>query len=62
WIIIQLRALIARDLWDMKSYYQIVNEKNDFYVAAMRSMYDNTFEKKGVLMENGKPKSKPGKR
>lgn len=62
WIMIQLRALIARDLWDMESYFQIVNEKNDFYVTAMRSMYDNTFDKKGVLPENGKSKSKPGKR
>ena len=59
---IQLRALIARDLWDMESYFQIVNEKNDFYVTAMRSMYDNTFDKKGVLPDNGKSKSKPGKR
>lgn len=62
WIIIQLRALIARDLWDMESYFQIVNEKNNFYVAAMRSMYDSTFEKKGVLTDSGKSKSKSGKK
>ncbi len=62
WIIIQLRALIARDLWDMESYFQIVNEKNDFFVAAMRSMYDSTFEKKGVLTESGKSKAKSGKK
>lgn len=28
---IQLKALIARDLWDMNEYYQIINTVNDIY-------------------------------
>ena len=24
----QLKALVARDLWDMSEYYQVMNEQN----------------------------------
>lgn len=44
----QLRALIARDLWNIDAYWQIINEQNEFYTTAVRSIYDKTFEKKGI--------------
>jgi carboxyl-terminal processing protease len=44
----QLRALIARDLWNVDAYWQIINEQNEFYTTALRSMYDKSFEKKGI--------------
>ena len=31
----QLKALIARDLWDMSEYYQIMNEYNDIVIKAV---------------------------
>ncbi len=31
---LQLKALIARDMWDMNEYYQIVNERDDGYLKA----------------------------
>ena len=30
----QLKALVARDIWDMSEYYQIMNEVNDIYCKA----------------------------
>lgn len=60
WIISQMRALIARDMWDMKAYYQVINEKNAFYVTALRSLYDKTFEQKGVGAVS--PNKKSGKK
>ncbi len=33
---IQLKALIARDLWDMNEYFQIFNPSRDIYRKAMR--------------------------
>lgn len=31
-----LKGLIARDLWDLSAYYQIVNDNNDIYARALR--------------------------
>ena len=35
-IALQLKALIARDLFDMSEYYQVVNDKNNSYQEALR--------------------------
>ena len=32
----QLKALVARDLWDMSEYYQIINEHNDIVMRAVQ--------------------------
>ena len=32
----QLKALVARDLWDMDEYFQIVNEQNDIVSKAVK--------------------------
>lgn len=47
----QLRALVARDLWNVDAYWQIINEQNEFYTTAVRSVYDKSFEKKGVKVK-----------
>ncbi|MDR0575322.1 MAG: S41 family peptidase [Tannerella sp.] len=35
-ISLQLKALIARDLFDMNEYFQIINDKNDTYLKALQ--------------------------
>lgn len=35
-ILVQLRALVARDLWDMNAYYVIMNEENSVYNEALK--------------------------
>ena len=37
---LQLKALIARDLFDMTEYFQIINTANDSYVEALRILND----------------------
>ena len=32
---LQLKALVARDLWDMSEYFQIMNERNDIVQRAL---------------------------
>ena len=34
----QLRALVARDLFDMSEYFQIVNEESDIVRAAIKEI------------------------
>ena len=41
----QLKALIARDLWDSNAYFQIINDINDTFKKALECFKDNTFDK-----------------
>ncbi|MCE2846982.1 MAG: S41 family peptidase [Sphingobacteriales bacterium] len=41
----QLKALIARDLWNTTAYYYIINDINNFYTKALESLRDDTFSK-----------------
>ena len=34
----QLKALVARDLWDMNEYFQVMNETNDIVVKALETI------------------------
>ena len=34
----QLKALIARDLWDMSEYFQVINEENDIVQQGVRAV------------------------
>ena len=34
----QLKALVARDLWDMSEYFQVINEQNDIVLRAIEEM------------------------
>lgn len=43
---IQLKALIARDLWDMNQYYQISNLNNNIYLRAVAAIKDNEYNDK----------------
>lgn len=38
----QLKALVARDLWEMSEYFQIINETNDIYCKAVELVQKNT--------------------
>jgi carboxyl-terminal processing protease len=41
----QLKALIARDLWNTNAYYVMINDINNFFQKAVQSMDDQTFAK-----------------
>lgn len=41
----QIKALIARDLWDMSNYFQIINTENDSYQQALKVLQDGTYER-----------------
>lgn len=35
---IQLKALLARDLWDMNEYFQVINPSSDIYAAGLKAL------------------------
>lgn len=41
-ISLQLKALIARDLFDMSEYFQVINDRNDSYLKALQILNDDT--------------------
>lgn len=41
----QIKALMARDLWNTNAYFVMINDINVFYNKAIESMTNNTFEK-----------------
>ncbi len=38
---LQLKAIIARDLWDMNEYFQVMNQDNESYKKALEIIEDN---------------------
>jgi carboxyl-terminal processing protease len=40
-ISLQLKALVARDMFDTSEYFQIINDRNDSYVEALRIINDD---------------------
>lgn len=42
---LQLRALMARDIWNSSAYYEVINDINNIYQKALQSLQDNTFDK-----------------
>ena len=48
-IVIRLKALIARNLWDTSAYYEIANELNDALVKAIEEINSNTFKKEKLV-------------
>ena len=40
---IQMKALVARDLWDMSEYYEIMNNSNDIYRRAVEILQKDEF-------------------
>ncbi len=48
-ILIRLKALIARNLWDTSAYFQIANDLNDSYLKAIEEINSNTFKKEKLV-------------
>ena len=42
---LQMKALLARDLWKNDSYYEIMNDVNDAYTKALEVLKNNSFSK-----------------
>ena len=42
----QLKALIARDIWDMNEYFQVMNQANESVVRALEILNKNEYEQK----------------
>ena len=42
----QLKALIARDLWDMNEYFQVINTTNNSVQQALKVLNEKIYEKK----------------
>jgi carboxyl-terminal processing protease len=49
---LQLKALIARDLFDMSEYYQIVNDRNDNFRKALEIINDDVAYDKIITADN----------
>ena len=47
---LQLKSLIARDLWDMNEYYQTINAVNESVKKAIELLKHRDFE--NLLMKN----------
>ena len=41
----QLKALIARDIWDMNEYYQVMNSTNESITRAIEILHNGEYEK-----------------
>jgi len=41
----QIKALIARDLWNTNAYYFIINDVNPFFTRALKAFEDDSFSK-----------------
>jgi carboxyl-terminal processing protease len=50
-IAVQMKALIARDLFDMQAYYKVINEENADFKKAVEVLSDNALYEK--LIETG---------
>jgi carboxyl-terminal processing protease len=50
-ISLQMKAIIARDLFDISDYFQIINEKNDSYLEALRIINDD--ERYNAILRGG---------
>lgn len=47
----QLMALIARNLYDVSSYFEIINQLNDSYLEALNVIHSDEFEKANLVYE-----------
>lgn len=44
----QLKAMIARDLWNTSEYYQIMNDENPIFLKGVEALRDKELYKKGM--------------
>ncbi len=45
----ELKALVARQLFQNDGFFQVVNESNNMYQKALQSIKDDSFEKTGIV-------------
>ncbi|MCC6385114.1 MAG: S41 family peptidase [Bacteroidia bacterium] len=45
---VQLKALVARDLWNTEAYFRIINDINPIYRKAVESFYDDSFKRMNI--------------
>ena len=48
-ILIRLKALIARNLWDTSAFFEVANDLNDALNKAIETLNDNTFKKEKLV-------------
>jgi len=48
-LVIRLKALVARNLWDTSAYFQVANELNDSYLKAIEEINSNSFKKEKLV-------------
>jgi carboxyl-terminal processing protease len=48
-LLIRLKALIARNLWDTSAYFEIANDLNDSFLKAIEEINSNTFKKEKLV-------------
>lgn len=44
-IMLQLKALMARDMWNSSAYYEVINDINNTFNKAVQCLQDNTFDR-----------------
>ena len=47
----QLKASIAQDLWNTNAYFVIINDINNFYLKALESFNNDSFQKMKIVSE-----------
>lgn len=53
-VLLRMKALMARDLWDTSAYWQVINPDNPVdasYRKALQALADDTFQKLGMLSQ-----------
>lgn len=55
---LQMKALVARDLWDMNEYYHVINRSNESVLRALR-LLDDTEEYERLMTAPSAPKDNP---
>ena len=48
-ILVRLKALVARNLWDTSAFFQNANDLNDSYLKAIEEINSNTFKKEKLV-------------
>ncbi|MCB0401791.1 MAG: hypothetical protein KDD41_06890, partial [Flavobacteriales bacterium] len=48
-ILIRLKALVARNLWDTSAYFEIANELSDSYLKAIEEINSDSFKKEKLV-------------
>jgi carboxyl-terminal processing protease len=47
-IALQLKALLAQNLWSSSEYFEVLNSENDMFIKAVEAIEDNTFNRSNL--------------